>query len=326
VDPRVTPVNGFTDIRDRNRTTANPDGALINPDFFVPAGFLGLSRSGGFVQVANVGHSTYHSFQADVKGRMSSRALWNLAYTFSKSIDNLSSDTEQAQQDNTRLFLNRGLSNFNLPHRFTASFVIDIPGLRGGRKFLNALTQGWRTSGLLTLQSGAPFTVFGPAARNAYQFQVASVRPDLAPGRTIESAIKSGRVQDRLDLYFDPTAFVNSEDHWGAAGRNILRGPKQRQLDLELEQDDQAARVHESGVPLGIVQRDQHADLRQSGVDDCCGDLHPVAIAPMRAGDDDAAEHGRAHLLDYRRAAHDAGGAKVDFLNRYVARPAKSRA
>jgi len=234
VDPRVTPVNGFTDIRDRNRTTANPDGALINPDFFVPAGFLGLSRSGGFVQVANVGHSTYHSFQADVKGRMSSRALWNLAYTFSKSIDNISSDTEQAQQDNTRLFLNRGLSNFDLPHRFTASYVIDIPGLRGGRKFLNALTRGWRTSGLLTLQSGAPFTVFGPAARNAYQFQVASVRPDLAPGRTIESAIKSGRVQDRLGLYFDPTAFVNSEDHWGAAGRNILRGPSQRQFDLSL--------------------------------------------------------------------------------------------
>ena len=87
VDPRVTPVNGFTDIRDRNRSTANPDGAMINPDFFVPAGFLGLSRSGGFVQVANVGHSTYHSFQADVKGRMSSRALWNIAYTFSKSIE-----------------------------------------------------------------------------------------------------------------------------------------------------------------------------------------------------------------------------------------------
>ncbi|HEU0186190.1 MAG TPA: TonB-dependent receptor [Blastocatellia bacterium] len=234
VDPRVTPVNGFTDIRDRNRTTANPDGALINPDFFVPAEFLGLSRSGGFVQVANVGHSTYHSFQADVRGRMSSRAIWNLAYTFSKSIDNISSDTEQALHDNLRLFLNRGLSNFDRPHRLTASYVIDLPGLRGGQKFLNALTQGWRTSGLLTLQSGAPFSVFGPAARNAYQFQVASVRPDLAPGRTIESAIKSGRAQDRIDLYFDPTAFVNSEDHWGNAGRNILRGPNQRQLDLSL--------------------------------------------------------------------------------------------
>jgi hypothetical protein len=234
VDPRVTPVNGFTDIRDRNRTTTNPDGALINPDFFVPSRFLGLSRSGGFVQVANVGHSTYHALQVDVKGRMAKRALWNVAYTFSKSIDNLSSDTEQAQHDNTRLFLNRGLSNFDRPHRLTASYVVDLPGSKGSQKLLNVLTNGWRMSGLLTRQSGAPFTVLGAAARNAYQFQVASVRPDYAPGRTNESAIKSGRVQERLDLYFDPSAFINSEDHWGNVGRNTLRGPRQTQFDVSL--------------------------------------------------------------------------------------------
>ena len=38
LDPRVTPVNGFTDIYDRL-------GRLINPDFFVPAEFLGLNRN-----------------------------------------------------------------------------------------------------------------------------------------------------------------------------------------------------------------------------------------------------------------------------------------
>src|SRR5215813_7420308 len=77
----------------------------------------------------------------------------------------------------------------------------------------------------------------------------------------------------------------------------------------------QPARVDESGIPLGIVQRDQHADLRQPGVDDRRRDLHPVALTPMRAGDDHAAGHGGAHLLYHRRAAHDAGGAQVDLLN-----------
>jgi hypothetical protein len=239
VDPRVTPVNGFTNIRDNNKSTTNPDGALINPDFFVPSEFLGLSRAGGFVQVANVGHSTYHSAQVDVKGRMSRRALWNVAYTFSKSIDNLSSDTEQAQHDNTRLFLNRGVSNFDRPHRLTASYVIDLPGVNSNQPLLKVLTNGWRFSGLLTRQSGSPFTVLAAAARNAYQFQVASVRPSFAPGRTLESAIKSGRVQDRLgfgttDQYFDPTAFINSEDQWGTVGRNTLRGPRQTQMDISL--------------------------------------------------------------------------------------------
>ncbi len=239
IDPRATAVNGFTNIRDNNRSTANPDGALINPDFFVPSQFLGLSRAGGFVQVANVGHSIYHSAQVDVKGRMAKRGIWNVAYTFSKSLDNLSSDTTQAQHDNTRLFLNRGRSDFDRPHRLNASFVFDLPGVKGGQQFVNTLTNGWRFSGLLTLQTGSPFTVLGAAARNAYQFQVSSVRPSLAPGRTIESAIKSGSVQDRLgygttDQYFDPTAFINSEDRWGNVGRNTLRGPIQRQMDISL--------------------------------------------------------------------------------------------
>lgn len=239
VDPRVTSVNGFTNIRDNNKTTTNPDGALINPDFFVPTQFLGLSRSGGFVQVANVGHSTYHSAQVDVKGRMSRRAIWNVAYTFSKSLDNLSSDTDQAQHDNTRLFLNRGVSNFDRPHRLTASFVVDLPGLNSNQPFLRGMTNGWRLSGLLTRQSGSPFTLLGNTARNAYQYQVTNVRPSFAPGRTMESALKSGRVQDRLgygtnDQYFDPTAFINSEDSWGNVGRNTLRGPRQSQMDIAL--------------------------------------------------------------------------------------------
>ena len=67
VDPRVTPVNGFTDIYDRL-------GRLINPDFFVPAEFLGLSRNAGFQQLTNVGRSTYHSLQAKVRARIGPRA------------------------------------------------------------------------------------------------------------------------------------------------------------------------------------------------------------------------------------------------------------
>ena len=62
VDPRVTPVNGFTDIYDRL-------GRVINPDFFVPAEFLGLNRNGGFQQLTNIGRSTYHSLQSKVRAQ-----------------------------------------------------------------------------------------------------------------------------------------------------------------------------------------------------------------------------------------------------------------
>ncbi|MBM3795471.1 MAG: hypothetical protein FJW31_15720 [Acidobacteria bacterium] len=56
----------------------------------------------------------------------------------------------------------------------------------------------------------------------------------MAPGATHETAINSGRVQDRPETYFNPAAFTDSLDRWGSSGRNILRGPAQRQFDFSL--------------------------------------------------------------------------------------------
>ena len=51
---------------------------------------------------------------------------------------------------------------------------------------------------------------------------------------TVEDATLNGRVQDRLDAYFNVAAFQDSLDQWGNTGRNILRGPSQAQVDLTL--------------------------------------------------------------------------------------------
>ena len=95
VDPRVTPVNGFTDIYDAR-------GALINPDFFVPAEFLGLNSNGGFAQLTNVGRSTYHSFQTNLRGRFGTRAFLQAGYTYGKALDTLSSDRSLVEHDPRR--------------------------------------------------------------------------------------------------------------------------------------------------------------------------------------------------------------------------------
>src|SRR5688572_31855145 len=85
VDPRVTPVNGFTDIYDRL-------GRVINPAFFVPAEFLGLHNSTGFQQLTNIGRSTYHSLQAKLRARVGGRLTTNVGYTLARSMDTISSD------------------------------------------------------------------------------------------------------------------------------------------------------------------------------------------------------------------------------------------
>lgn len=227
VDPRLTPVNGFTDIYDRA-------GRLINPDFFVAPEYLGLNRNGGFAQLGNWAQSNYHALQLQTRGRLRANATWNIAYTFSKSLDNMSSDASLAEHDARDLAGNRGLSDFDRAHRLTATYVVEVPTLWRGNSVGRQLTGGWTLSGLVTVQSGTPFSALGNATRNAVFAQPARVRLDFAPGRNIEDAQLSGRVQDRLNAYYDVTAFQDSLDRWGNSGRNILRGPRQSQFDFSL--------------------------------------------------------------------------------------------
>jgi outer membrane receptor protein involved in Fe transport len=226
LDPRVTPVNGFTDIRDAQ-------GRLINPDFFVPAEFLGLSRNGGFAQLTNIGRSTYHSFQGNLRGRFGTRAFLQAGYTFGKTLDTLSSDRSLVEHDPRRPENNYGFADYDRTHRLTTAWVLSLPASdRPG--LLRALARDWQVSGLFTWQSGTPFSVLGASTTNAIFAQPSRVRLSYAPGATLADAQGSGPITDRLDDYFDVAAFRDSGDAWGDTGRNILRGPSQRQVDLSV--------------------------------------------------------------------------------------------
>lgn len=227
LDPRVTPVNGFTDIYDRL-------GRLINPDFFVPAEFLGLNRNGGFQQLTNIGRSTYHSLQTKVRANLGRALVANIGYTLSRSMDTLSSDGALVEHDPRRPENNFGPSDFDRTHRWTTSFTLEVPAFGGDGSVTRALTGGWNLSGIFTYQSGASFSVIGNPTRNAFFAQVGRPRVSFAPGMGIEDAVNTGRVQDRLDNYFNVAAFQDSLDAWGNTGRNILRGPSQAQLDLTI--------------------------------------------------------------------------------------------
>lgn len=225
LDPRETPVNGFTDI-------TNNRGQFLNPDFFVQPEFLGLNRNAGFQQLSNWGKSTYHALQVNWRGRMGSRATYNVAYTFGKTLDTISGDLALVEHDSRRIAMNRGRSDFDINQRLTASARYELPQLLEGSRAGRLLTGGWNLAGLLTWQTGLPFTPLGNAGRNAVFAQPGRVRLDYAPGKTRADAVQSGPVQDRLRNFYDVTAFQDSLDRWGNAGRNILSGPRQFQFDM----------------------------------------------------------------------------------------------
>ncbi|MBV9305547.1 MAG: hypothetical protein JOZ45_05395, partial [Acidobacteriaceae bacterium] len=127
---------------------------------------------GGTFQVMNdPSHSTYHALQLRFQQRFSRGVTVLSSYSWSKSIDNGSGirtvDGDSLTPSNDYdLRLDRGLSAFDFRHRWTTSFLYELPigkgkALLGNTNVItNALLGGWQLGGIATLQSGFPFTLY----------------------------------------------------------------------------------------------------------------------------------------------------------------------
>src|SRR5208282_248124 len=136
----------------------------------------------------------------------------------------------------------RGPSDFDHTHRFVTSFAYEEPFFKSKDGAVGHVLRDWTASGVLTLQSGQPFTVIDSAGGSA----VGSSSPDLvtplfASGFTCANATTSGSISSRLDGYVNLNAFLpapvvgpDGSTGYGDVGRNCFRGPWQKNLDLSL--------------------------------------------------------------------------------------------
>jgi len=228
------------DVRDLNQ--ANPATGLgPYPQF------------SSILYVESNADSTYNSlqFRSEKRGRY----LTLLAsYTFSKSLDDESSVFGGSvgsglPQDSNDLRAEHALSDFNAKNRLSLSAVYDLPfgriGARNG-KWRGRLLNNWQASGILTAQSGSPFTVnlssslpgCGSSAITAFGNPC---RPDLVgnPFQAGPVAASPGCAAPGLvrvaGSWFNPCAFAEPPaGQFGNAGRNILTGPGITNIDFSL--------------------------------------------------------------------------------------------
>lgn len=99
------------------------------------------------------GYSWYHSLQAGIEKRFSAGYTFNANYTYSKYMQ----ATEVLNQDDARP--TEVISDFDRPHRLTASGIYELPFGKG------KLYGGWQLSGIYTFQSGSPIN-FGNVIYN----------------------------------------------------------------------------------------------------------------------------------------------------------------
>lgn len=187
--------------------------------------------------------SSYNSLQARFEQRLSAGLAVLTSYTFAKSIDDASNFFSSAgdpnfPQDSFNTRAERGRSNFDVRQRLSVSYSYDLPIGRGrallsNNGFISSIFSGLQTFGIVTLQTGRPFTV--------------ALLPEIDNSNTGRANLGFG-ANDRPNLVGDPSLSRRTPEQWfntaafafppfasfGNAGRNILTGPSYQNVNASL--------------------------------------------------------------------------------------------
>jgi outer membrane receptor protein involved in Fe transport len=175
---------------------------------------------GNITQIESTGNSSYNALWVTGEKRLSRGWQFNTSYTWSKSIDYSSLNSQGVVvQDSYNLRGSRGLSDFDARHRLVFSTIYGLPW-RG-----NQLVEGWQLGAIVQSQSGNPVNIVTSIANFT---GVATVRPDVTGPVTVVGDV---------DRWFDTSVFVNPTSpttHFGSLGRNVVIGPRFNNTDFSV--------------------------------------------------------------------------------------------
>lgn len=198
---------------------------------------------GEITQQESSGDSSYHSLQARLQQRLAFGLSLLGAYTFGKSIDNASgifSSTGDPNypQNSFNLAAERGRSGFDVRHRLSLSYSYDLPfgrnhNLHAENAVLNQVLSGWQTFGVITLQTGRPFTV---ALLPEFDNSNTGISNLGFLGNDRPNLIGQVRLSDPSpDRWFNTAAFAFPPfGNFGNSGRNIVDGPGYKNFNISL--------------------------------------------------------------------------------------------
>ena len=183
--------------------------------------------------------SWYHAFQVQAVKRFSQGMSFSGSYSLAKSIDIANLNVGGWSLSNPfDIRSNRGRSNFDRRHAFVTSWLW-TPMWKGRSAWQRFLFEQWTLTGIHTLQSGAPFTVF--MGDDVAQDGVSGSQQHgmLKPGAVV--AREHANRGDMIAKFFNTDAFVPTNEVprgvYGDSGRNILSGPGASNTDFSAIKD-----------------------------------------------------------------------------------------
>ena len=192
-------------------------------------------------KIAGIANSNYHALESSLRKRFGHGFSFLASYTYSKSIDDVSSfnitgsasqpvaGENDLAQNPFDLASERGRSMFDSRHRLVLSYQWSLPFWRQGHTWYQHAFGNWQLNGIVSLQTGTPFTVF-----DSRDVSLQGSAPEI-----------SGFSSNRPNLEGDPNAGPKTAAEWlnkgafervipdpnspvqqfGNEGRNVVQGP-----------------------------------------------------------------------------------------------------
>ncbi len=196
---------------------------------------------GSVGEIASVANSSYNALEASLRKRFSHGLSFLASYTWSHSIDDVSSfnitgsasqpvaGENDLAQNPFDLAAERGRSMFDARHRLVLSYQWSLPFLQHSSNWYGKVLGNWQLNGIFTAMSGTPFTVFDS---NDVSLQgqapeisgFSSNRPNLIgnPNSGPHTAAQWFNVSAFQRITQDPNSPV---EQFGDERRNAVQGP-----------------------------------------------------------------------------------------------------
>jgi hypothetical protein len=197
--------------------------------------------------------SDYNSLQVSAEKRLTRGLTALVSYTWGRALtdapDHISTSgggagidtgTFREPQDSYNLAADRGPAEFDIEHRFVASYVWELPFGRGRRfgndwsRATDFLLGGWQLSGIHVLQSGLALTATLGGSTVLNLGGERRARPNLVGDPELPES------QRTIDRWFNTAAFAAfspAPQAFGNAGVGIMRGPGYANFDFTLAKD-----------------------------------------------------------------------------------------
>jgi hypothetical protein len=240
---------------------------------------------GNITQIESTANSSYNALWATADKRLARHFQFNASYTWSKSIDYNSLNSQGVVvQDSYNLRGDRGLSDYDARHRFVISGLYELPWTG------NQLVEGWQLGTVFQVQSGNPINILagnplaipgtgiGAGAGVATFTGLGTVRPDLVGPAEVIGDISRWFTNTVCDprggacptgsVFALPVALGPGGQnvyHFGNLGRNVIIGPGFNNVDFSVIKNSKLTEDVRVQFRAEFFDLFNHANLGQPG-------------------------------------------------------------